>query len=55
MVVSKIRKDNRGFVRDRYVAILRRKTADLGMDVAAVVNWDEASSGKDSSVLTGVL
>ena len=55
MVVSKIRKDNRGFVRDRYVAILRRKIADLGIDVAAVVNWDDASSGKDSSLLTGGL
>lgn len=49
VVVSRMRKDNRGFDRERYVAILRRKVADAGIDAAAVVNCDEASRGNDSS------
>jgi hypothetical protein len=49
VVVSRMRKDNRGFDKERYVAILRRKVADAGIDAAAVVNCDEASRGKDSS------
>lgn len=43
-----MRKDNLGLVNDKYVANLRRKVADLGMDAAAVVNCDEASKGRDS-------
>lgn len=38
VVVSKIKNDSRGLVRDRYVAAVRRKLAEAGKAVAAVVN-----------------
>ena len=49
VVVSKMRKESRGFVRDRYVANLRRRVADWGSNAAAVVNCDDASSGSCAS------
>jgi len=38
VVVRRIKKDKRGFVRDKYVAALLRNVADVGSEVAAVVN-----------------
>lgn len=38
VVVSRIKKDKRGLVRDRYVAALLRNVAEVGKEVAAVVN-----------------
>ena len=55
VVVRSMRKDNRGFERERNVAILRRKAADAGMAAAAVVSCDEASKGNDSSWPDGEL
>lgn len=49
VVVRRIKKDKRGLVRDKYVAAFLRNVAEVGKEVAAVVNCDEASSGRDSS------
>ena len=49
VVVRRMRKESRGFVRDRYVANLLRRMADLGSDVAAVVNCEDASKGSCAS------
>lgn len=38
VVVSRIKKDKRGFVRDKYVAAFLRNVADGGREVAAVVS-----------------
>lgn len=38
VVVRRIKKDNRGLVRDRYVAALLRNVAEVGKVVAAVVS-----------------
>lgn len=38
VVVRRIRKESRGFVRERYVANRRLSLADFGNEVAAVVN-----------------
>lgn len=45
MLVSTMRKERRGFDKDKYVAMMRRIDAEDGRFVAAVVNCDDASGG----------
>lgn len=49
VVVRRTRNDRRGFVNERYVASLRRRMAEAGREVAAVVSRDDASKGRDVS------